>query len=259
MADSLDITPMPADPGPSPGDARQSLSRRRLLGRLATSAAAGAVLTPAALAAGSSDDAELLALGKQCDALYAEHEDLEAKLEPRMREYRYRMEARYHDTGYAERVQLELGIKEELDRQEAISEVLQAPVHQISGLPAHTLAGLAVKARSAAFYWSQLWNGPIDDDDAPEDHAVRALVAAVLAMAGEPLPFDAAARAAQTDDIAVDKRDVDFRPLPGFLEPDADKKLDAVLEEICAAARVSFKLCRQSKAEAIRSWEALQQ
>jgi hypothetical protein len=53
QADSPDTTAAPADPAPSAGT--PALSRRRLLGRLATSAAAGAVTTLPLPAVSASD------------------------------------------------------------------------------------------------------------------------------------------------------------------------------------------------------------
>jgi hypothetical protein len=86
QADSPNTTGVPADQG-------GHLSRRRVLGRLASSAAAGAVLTtPLPAVSASVDDAELLALKPQFDKLfdewvrisieeYAEHHERVAAIE----------------------------------------------------------------------------------------------------------------------------------------------------------------------------------
>jgi hypothetical protein len=54
-----------------------------------------------------------------------------------------------------------------------------------SSAPTHSLAGLAVKARAAAFAQSQLWDEPFDDLDCGPK-TTRALIEAVFSAAGLP-------------------------------------------------------------------------
>jgi hypothetical protein len=54
--------------------------------------------------------------------------------------------------------------------------------------PAHTIAGLSVKARHAAYVTSQYWELPIDKLDW-DAQAVRLLIEAVCDFARTPLPF----------------------------------------------------------------------
>ena len=71
-----------------------------------------------------------------------------------------------------------------------ITVALAAPAHRMFVLPARGLAGLAVKARLAAYEDDQLWAVPFDDLDW-EKKFVRNLIEEVLALAGQPLPFAA--------------------------------------------------------------------
>ena len=61
----------------------------------------------------------------------------------------------------------------------------------IMSAPAHTVAGLGVKARHAAYVMSEYWNEPIDRIDW-DARAVRLLIEAVCKIAGTPLPFHGA-------------------------------------------------------------------
>jgi len=54
--------------------------------------------------------------------------------------------------------------------------------------PAHTIAGLGVKARHAAYVVSEYWEQPVDKVDW-EAKAVRLLIEAVCELARVPLPF----------------------------------------------------------------------
>jgi hypothetical protein len=58
----------------------------------------------------------------------------------------------------------------------------------ITAIPAHTIAGLGVKARHAAYVVSQYWEEPVDQIDW-EAKAVRLLIEAVCEVARMPLPF----------------------------------------------------------------------
>ena len=54
--------------------------------------------------------------------------------------------------------------------------------------PAHTIAGLGVKARHAAYVMSQYWEAPLDRIDW-DAQAIRQLIEAVCKLAHKPLPF----------------------------------------------------------------------
>jgi hypothetical protein len=60
--------------------------------------------------------------------------------------------------------------------------------HAIMATPAHTITGLGVKARHAAYVMSQYWEEPIDRIDW-EARAVRLLIEAVCNVASTPLAF----------------------------------------------------------------------
>jgi hypothetical protein len=65
------------------------------------------------------------------------------------------------------------------------------PVEQaIMATPAHTIVGLGVKARHAAYVMSQYWEAPIDQIDW-DARAVRLLIEAVCDAARAPLAFRA--------------------------------------------------------------------
>jgi hypothetical protein len=58
----------------------------------------------------------------------------------------------------------------------------------IMAAPAHSIVGLGVKARHAAYVMSQYWEEPIDKIDW-EAQAIRLLIDAVCDVARNPLPF----------------------------------------------------------------------
>jgi hypothetical protein len=65
------------------------------------------------------------------------------------------------------------------------------PIEQaIMATPAHTIVGLGVKARHAAYVMSQYWEKPIDQIDW-EARAVRLLIEAVCDVARTPSAFRA--------------------------------------------------------------------
>jgi hypothetical protein len=72
------------------------------------------------------------------------------------------------------------------------AEALLARLHPIEqaimAVPAHTIAGLGVKARHAAYVMSQYWSAPIDSIDW-DAQAVRLLIEAVCDLARVPLPI----------------------------------------------------------------------
>jgi hypothetical protein len=72
---------------------------------------------------------------------------------------------------------------------EAILARLDPIERAIMATPAHTIAGLGVKARHAAYVTSQYWSEPIDKIDW-EVRAVQLLIEAVCNVARAPLLFD---------------------------------------------------------------------
>src|SRR3569833_2734629 len=79
---------------------------------------------------------------------------------------------------------------EELGRRQTETTLAQLdPIERaIMTTPAHTIAGLGVKARHAAYVVSEYWEEPIDKIDW-EAKAVRLLIEAVCELARVPLPF----------------------------------------------------------------------
>lgn len=71
---------------------------------------------------------------------------------------------------------------------EAILARLSPIERAIMQTPAHTIAGLGVKARHAAYVMSHYWEAPIERIDW-EARAMRLLIEAVCDFANTPLPF----------------------------------------------------------------------
>src|SRR5439155_12013300 len=84
-----------------------------------------------------------------------------------------------------------------LERIEAALARLEPLERAIMTMPAHTTAGLGVKARHAAYVMSEYWNGPIDRIDW-DARAVRLLIEAVCNVAHVRLPLCEAADDAQS-------------------------------------------------------------
>jgi len=82
--------------------------------------------------------------------------------------------------GYSEEVRIK--------QLETILARLEPIERAIMATPAHTIAGLGVKARHAAYAMSQYWEEPVDQIDW-EAKAVRLLIEAVCEVARTPLPF----------------------------------------------------------------------
>jgi hypothetical protein len=61
---------------------------------------------------------------------------------------------------------------------------------RVFALRARSIRGLTIKARVAAHWNRRLWDSPLDDLEI-EKKAVRHLIEEMLALAGEPLPFEA--------------------------------------------------------------------
>ena len=104
------------------------------------------------------DDAELLALGRQFDAALTKLLSLQMC-----------------DTGAVDRIEAFLAGMEPIER-------------AILTIPADGIAGVAVKARVAAYVVSNYWDVPLDQLDL-DARAFRLLVEAVCNVAGTSLPF----------------------------------------------------------------------
>ena len=76
---------------------------------------------------------------------------------------------------------------------EAILERLYPVERAIMATPAHTVIGLGVKARHAAYVMSQYWEEPIDKIDW-EAQIIRLLIEAVCHVARTPMSFRARER-----------------------------------------------------------------
>jgi hypothetical protein len=118
--------------------------------------------------AGHSGDEELLALWRQIEPIAARCREL-SKMQDRVTAEIEALHGKLHDIG----CQIEACDSTEL-------------IERIMALPAHTLAGLAVKARVAAIECSNYWTA--GDGAGWSDKNARAVIEAVLRLAGEPLP-----------------------------------------------------------------------
>jgi hypothetical protein len=168
-------------------------SRRALLAR-APAVAALALAVPASALAGvvTGGDTELLALGERLDWLVAE----EARIYELERPYRdafervideMKAEGRPHST---EEWEARLRPVENLrtaPTSDDLTDQMDAPMRRIMELPAYTLAGLAVKARTTAEACSLVYRADDVADAEWDDMHIRHLIAAVLTMAGQPL------------------------------------------------------------------------
>jgi len=147
--------------------------------------------------AAAGDDAELLELGRRWEAVYRElcairptadasWAKFEEALKPTRR--RYRAGEILGEAALAEHARLceETGadadqskLEEIYERLDPLSEaILHAP-------PAHTIRGLAVKARVAMEDVSRYWDKPIRDLDM-DQHLYRDLIETICTMAGVP-------------------------------------------------------------------------
>jgi len=110
--------------------------------------------------AGTNEDSDLIALGRQFDEIAAE------------------VRQTYNSGSADDHVEI---IEATLGRLEPIERAIMAA-------PARTVAGLGVKARHAAYVMSEYWDMPIDKIDW-DARAVRLLIEAVCESAGLSLPF----------------------------------------------------------------------
>jgi hypothetical protein len=116
----------------------------------------------------ADDDSALIELGERFDAVAAEVDMLchQAKTDSSVEQ-----------------------VEATLDRLEPIERAIMATT-------AHTVAGLGVKARHAAYVISEQWSAPIDHLDW-HARAVRLLIEAVCSVAHVRLPWEGPARDAE--------------------------------------------------------------
>jgi hypothetical protein len=185
-------------------DSTTTIPTRRALIAGAPEAAAGALAAGAAVnaVAAATADAELLDLGRKMDALEKEfwriheldapwHEAYNAILKEGHRHYKETGELP-SAAGFTDKLwDAEKRLRQTNPSADDITDAMDKPARRIMALPAFTIAGLAVKARAAAFACSHFYCTE-DLRDADWDHQhVRTLIEAVLAMAGQPpIPLD---------------------------------------------------------------------
>lgn len=184
-----------------------TLSRRGLLAGIP---AVTAVTTSPLVAAearlaetlSSGQDAELIELGSQMDAIFRRYYELRTIADPVQEEFGEQFEPHREAAQRGEitgermieiRDQLMAALKcgdESLDdingRLMDFTDAYDRLADRIMELPAQTSAGLAVKARCAAFVCEHMWS-----DDAPWDlFLARKALEAVITLAGDRLPWD---------------------------------------------------------------------
>jgi hypothetical protein len=189
-------------------------TRRQLLAQIsAVAVAGGAVMTTtAAMPIGADPDAELIAAGEELIALFRRDRELWDFLAP----FSEHLQGHMHDAAHEVMKVRESGDSKAADElwavrtaeikqarealgpeflaaseeQERVQNSLDEPARRMFALPARTVHGLAIKALCAAHERSELWDEPFNDLDWT-DNFVRDVIEAVLAFAGEPLPFAA--------------------------------------------------------------------
>jgi hypothetical protein len=163
-------------------------SRRAVLA--GTAAASTAATLPAIAFPAVQPDAELLALGRQLDRLFAMHRVACERYKPQWEVFSREAEKmaatvpNSNDAWEAMSKRVEAEYPVDYPHPDDIIDVTDGPSRVVMALPATTLAGLAVKARLAKFTCSKFWTET--EEDADWDHLVlRSLVDAVLEQAGK--------------------------------------------------------------------------
>jgi hypothetical protein len=165
-----------------------------------------AMPAPANAAAGS--DAELLALEQQFEPLYAEYLALRTHAHAIHDQIESSMKARSTSLGarvmWGEQVESAAAARQALcalfdsddilGRCEALDEAIFPIADAIDSVNAATLAGLAVKARSAAYACSELWEETLFAADDLHKAVIRSLIENVCAAGGRPHPAAPAVR-----------------------------------------------------------------
>ena len=157
----------------------RDMNRRAVLAGAATLPA----LTLPAIAA-NEPDAELLAIGRQYDALVLVYEDARRRSEPWIAAQQRVL------SGLSKRPHTDaetMAALEQVEREFPVAfpdcddamDATYAPACRIMALPATTIAGLAVKARLAKFSAFQLWETAEEDQDW-DKLAVRKLIDSIL-------------------------------------------------------------------------------
>ena len=180
----------------------EPVTRRMALGAAFVAAAVPKAAAAAAMTPGT-DDAALVALGRQFDAIAAEilafRAEYNASVERRELEVCRRLgieasqsslnqEAAQRYVRLMKEVGDETGAEAAVEQMEAILARLDPIERAIIATPACTLVGLGVKARHAAHVVSQHWDEPIEKADW-RTRTVRLLIEAVCEVARVSLPF----------------------------------------------------------------------
>jgi hypothetical protein len=177
------------------------ISRRKLLASAPAVAAVGMPAVASALSGFPGDpDAELLALGAELDAFYPEYltsgTAANAASETAWIEAERSLGFKREDDVTPELLETMFGVREKsgaeaiIDKDQAITGHVDEIHRKIIELPAHTLAGIAVKARAGAMLMlSDLWSEPAIDMDY-DKFVMRRLIESILESAGIELPFE---------------------------------------------------------------------
>jgi hypothetical protein len=238
-------------------DTRRTTTTRRALLRTAPAAGAGllAAGTTVNAVAAATADAELLELGRRMDALTTEYWRIHELDAPWREAYNALVEdfRRRHTEGLApdgaaflvEMKDIEDRYRQNNPSADDLTDAMDTPSRRIMALSAFTPAGLAVKARAAAFACDHFYREE-ELHDADWDHQhVRTLIDGVLAMAGEPpivMPY--AKRPSQVDPaLAVAIRYLDAEKAYGkALERRAHEETvgPAASDATCAAGHAAM-------------------
>jgi hypothetical protein len=208
--------------------------------------------------AAATADAELLELGRRMDALTAEYWRIHELDAPWREAYNALVDdfRRRHKEGLtpdsaaflAEMKDIEDRYRQNNPSADDMTDAMNEPSRKIMALPAFTPAGLAVKARAAAFACSHFYREEFHDADWDHMH-VRTLIDATLVMAGQrPIGTDdglyAPASPPEIDPaLAVAIRDLDAEKAYGkALERSAHEEMvgPAASDATCAAGHAAM-------------------
>jgi len=187
-------------------------TRRRLLARSLPAAAAAAAWSPidatalCRLPVEGDEDAELLALGRQADEIFARFYAVKAIVDPLMKEYETRVlpdvEAHCRREITPEKLVETMGeiqrdlksgdsnLEELIEQEGEITGETECIFRRVMAIEAHTPAGFAVKAKCAAFACQRPWTEENIEDADWDDQLVRSLIEALLKPVGERLPWE---------------------------------------------------------------------
>ncbi len=127
------------------------------------------------------DNSPLLELDKQFTALTSEILAVEREYKECVHRRSTALDGRYS-------VHVQLDEETATQRIESVLSRLEQIERRIMLTSAHTIVGLGVKARHAAYVTSEYWSAPIDRMDW-DMQAIRLLIEAVCKIAQVPLPF----------------------------------------------------------------------